>query len=207
MIVAYGERIAFFKYISSMTHFKMVQDLCEYFQKNQYDCSNKIYDHLVISLYTIYAKPFKQRMEIRLEEKYIPEAYREFHYKIIKLRDKFSAHTDLDFDISAKTNEFIPMNEVIANTKDGQTIFGISIFKLNSEALNILNDLSSKLRNICEEEALLIWKRYFTKTRLPDGLLMINVGKEDGSLLVEHSSSKFDLGGSFYTDITRNINL
>ncbi|TDY66535.1 hypothetical protein CLV96_3914 [Leptospira meyeri] len=201
MIAKYEDRLAFFKYKSGTIHFDMALDLCEYFQQNPYNVKNKIYDPLLISLYTIYAKPFKQKKEIRLEEKNIPEGYLEFHKRLIALRDKFSAHSDIDFEIPLTKSEFISMNEVTTFTTNGVSTFGISIFKPNAVFLDTIKELCTKLKISCEKEALTLWKKYYSGVKVPDGIMNVNISKLDGPLLVDHPSTSLKSAATFYSEI------
>jgi hypothetical protein len=126
----YTDRLAFVKYQSASVCFKMVHDISSFFLTSGLDRHELIHDPLLVSLHVLYARPFKQRKSLRLEATIVPTEFQITHERLITLRDRMHAHTDLD---GPDITDGVMMNELTAFTKDGWTKFGISVFNPSAE--------------------------------------------------------------------------
>ena len=198
MNAPFTDRLAFVKYQSAGVCFEMVHDISSFFLATGLHRREKIHDPLLVSLHVLYARPFKQRKPLRLEETIVPSEFHAIHEKLITLRDKMHAHTDLD---GLEITDGVMMNELTGFTKDGWTKFGISVFNPNAEMHRGILQLAESLKKTTHEEADKIWNRYMHKHKVPDGVAIVNLALEDGPFLVPHPVEENEKLKGFFVDV------
>jgi len=181
--VPFTERAEFWKWESASVAFGMVRDVCDYLIQHQLPRSHPIHDPLVTAIYTLYARPFKQRAPLRLSEDIVPESHQDTHFILITFRDKMFAHTDID---RPKTVDGRVLNELTGHTNNARTEFGISIF---TPVLPSVRELSDELHDRTHSAAEIIWRKHASKERVPDGKMIVNLSPQDGPLLIPQPES------------------
>jgi hypothetical protein len=198
MNAPYTDRLAFVKYQSAGACFEMVHDISSFFLATGLHRREKIHDPLLVSLHVLYARPFKQRKPLRLEETIVPAESQALHEMLITLRDKMHAHTDLD---GPQITDDVMMNELTAYTKDGRTKVGISVFNPNAEMHRGILQLVECLKKTTHEETDKIWKRYMSKHKVPDGAAIVNLARDDGPFLMPHPVEEHEELRGFFVDV------
>jgi hypothetical protein len=89
------ERLAFWRDEYALDSFTVLQRLLA-FMLSQRQQGPQMRTWLTVSATVLYARPFKQRPEVRLAEDDVPIKYREVHKEVLKYRDKVIAHRDPD---------------------------------------------------------------------------------------------------------------
>jgi hypothetical protein len=109
-----SERLDFVKYKLAEIHFGYALAALE-LAKLEKKMKGQLFFRQTVwtSFYVNYAKPFKQRKHRRLLEDIVPTEFRDSHEFVIKLRDKYFAHSDDDLDL-------LPFAQA-----DGETLFMI----------------------------------------------------------------------------------
>src|SRR6266542_1451856 len=176
----------------------MVHDISSFFLATGLHRREKIHDPLLVSLHVLYARPFKQRRPLRLEDTIVPAECQPIHEKLITLRSKMHAHTDLD---GPEITDGVLMNELTAFTKDGWTKFGITVFNPNPDMHRGILRLVECLKKTTQEEADKIWKRYMSKDKVPDGVTVVNLTPGDGPFLLAHPIDKHEKLKGFFVDV------
>ena len=198
MNAPYTDRLAFVKYQSAGVCFEMVHDISSFFLATGLHRREKIHDPLLVSLHVLYARPFKQRRPLRLEDTIVPAEFQPIHEKLITLRSKMHAHTDLD---GPEITDGVLMNELTGFTKDGWTKFGITVFNPNPDMHRGILRLVECLKKTTQEEADKIWKRYMSKDKVPDGVTVVNLTPGDGPFLLAHLTDKHEKLKGFFVDV------
>ena len=95
MMPSRTERLAFWRDEYALDSFTVLQRLLAFMlsQSQQQELQMRIW--LTVSATVLYARPFKQRPEVRLAED-VPIKYREVHNEVLKYHDKVIAHCDPD---------------------------------------------------------------------------------------------------------------
>jgi hypothetical protein len=93
MMPSRTERLAFWRDEYALDSFTVLQRLLA-FMLSQSQQGSQMRSWLTVSAAVLYARPFKQWPEVRLEEKDVPIKYREIHKEVLKYRDKVIAHPD-----------------------------------------------------------------------------------------------------------------
>jgi hypothetical protein len=181
------DREAFFRFQSASLAFAMARDATRYILDNKISPHHGIHDPLVVSIVIHYGRPFKQRLPLRLSDDVIEDAERQFHDFLITCRDKLVAHTDLD---GPRTDSGWLINELAGRTKQGLTIFGLTM---------VVPDLNQTLRHLdsvdrkVAAEANRIWMRYFTNAPVPDGVSIVNLEPGNAPFLIPHPNESTGL--------------
>jgi len=179
------DRLAFFRSLSASISFQQAIDAVQYLRANKLTPNHPIHDPLVVALVVLYARPFKQRPPIRISAEMLPAEDRGFHDFLITCRDKILAHTDLD---GPTLQDDHVINEIAGRTKNGLTIFGGTV---------VVPDLSKAIahlqlaRKLVDAEAEAVWKKYFRKERLQDGVTVINLEPGLAPFLLPHPMTKY----------------
>jgi hypothetical protein len=95
MMPSRTERLAFCRDEYALDSFTVLQRLLA-FMLSQSQHGPQMRTWLTVSAIVLYARPFKQRPEVRLAEDEVPIKYREIHNEVLKCRDKIIAHRDPD---------------------------------------------------------------------------------------------------------------
>jgi hypothetical protein len=126
---------------------------------------------LSISLIVLYGRPFKQRNPLRLSEKLVPPNFKGTHDFLIMLRDKVTAHTDID----GPTYGDDLVNSIRFVFSDGK-------IELESNMLLIrpkeLDNVASLLKSVCEKtdyHARKLLGKYTRTLNIPDGSYALNI--------------------------------
>lgn len=126
---------------------------------------------LSISLIVLYGRPFKQRKPLRLSEKLIPAQLRGTHDFLIMLRDKVTAHTDID-------------GPAYGDTLVNNTHFVISGGKIDLQSPTLLirpkelNNVATLLDSLCKKtdyHARKLWDKHTRTVNIPDGSYLLNI--------------------------------
>jgi hypothetical protein len=89
------ERLAFWRDEYAIQSFNHLQRLLP-FMFSQSEQTSQMRIWLTVSATVLYARPFKQRTEVRLSEDEVPIKYRAAHNQVLLHRDKVIAHRDPD---------------------------------------------------------------------------------------------------------------
>ena len=89
------ERLAFWRDEYALDSFTVLQRLLA-FMLSQSQQGPQMRTWLTVSATVLYARPFKQWLEVRLAEDDVPMKYREVHKEVLNYRDKVIAHRDPD---------------------------------------------------------------------------------------------------------------
>jgi hypothetical protein len=89
------ERLALWRDEYALDSFTVLQRLLA-FMLSQSQQGPQMRTWLTVSAAVLYARPFKQWPEVRLEENDVPMKYREIHKEVLQYRDKVIAHRDPD---------------------------------------------------------------------------------------------------------------
>ena len=198
MNAPYKDRANFFKYQSAGICFGMVRDISAFFLYTRPHRREKIHDPLLVALHVLYGRPFKQRTPLRLESTIVPAAYRPLHDKLITLRDKMHAHTDID---GPEVIDGMGLNDLTGYTTKGRTTFGISVFNPNENMHNAVVHLSQRLKAETDRLATAIWEKYMREQKVPDGVTMVNMASADGPFLVAHPGNDTDEFDKYFVDV------
>jgi hypothetical protein len=95
MMPSRTERLAFWRDEYALDSFTVLQRLLA-FMLTQSHQGPQMRTWLTVSATVLYARPFKQRPEVRLAEDDVPIKYREVHNEVLKYRDKVIAHRNPD---------------------------------------------------------------------------------------------------------------
>src|SRR4029077_512738 len=95
MMPSRTERLAFWRDEYALDSFTVLQRLLA-FMLSQSQPGPQMRTWLTVSATVLYARPFKQRPEVRLAEDDVPIKYREVHKEVLKYRDKVIGHCDPD---------------------------------------------------------------------------------------------------------------
>ena len=95
MMPSRTERLAFCRDEYALDSFTVLQRLLA-FMLSQSQQGPQMRTWLTVSAIVLYARPFKQRPEVRLAEDEVPIKYREIHNEVLKCRDKVIAHRNPD---------------------------------------------------------------------------------------------------------------
>jgi hypothetical protein len=95
MMPSRTERLAFWRDEYALDSFTVLQRLLA-FMLSQSHQGPQMRTWLTVSATVLYARPFKQRPEVRLAEDDVPIKYREVHNEVLKYRDKVIAHRNPD---------------------------------------------------------------------------------------------------------------
>jgi hypothetical protein len=95
MMPSRTERLAFWRDEYALDSFTVLQRLLA-FMVSQSQQGPQMRTWLTVSATVLYARPFKQRPEVRLAEDDVPIKYREVHNEVLKYRDKVIAHRNPD---------------------------------------------------------------------------------------------------------------
>ncbi len=95
MIPSKTERLAFWRDEYALDSFTVLQRLLA-FMLSQSQQGPQMRTWLTVSATVLYARPFKQWLEVRLAEDDVPMKYREVHKEVLNYRDKVIAHRDPD---------------------------------------------------------------------------------------------------------------
>jgi len=93
MLPSRTERLAFWRDEYALDSFTVLQRLLA-FMFSQSQQGPEMRTWLTVSATVLYARPFKQRPEVRLAEDDVPIKYREVHNEVLKYHDKVIAHRD-----------------------------------------------------------------------------------------------------------------
>ena len=126
------------------------------------------------ALHTLYARPFKQKKQIRLTDDIVPSESKSLHDSIILMRDKIHSHTDLN---GPGTSGGLCINKVVVRS-DGQTaIFAATmIFPRNTPSIR---DLADVLLKKCSYHSEKIWRRVMPSGIPFSGEFEININEGD----------------------------
>jgi hypothetical protein len=94
MMPSKTERLAFWRDEYAIQCFTDLQRLLPFMLSQRDDSRMRIW--LTVSVIVLYARPFKQRAQVRLAEEEVPIKYRAAHNDILLYRDKVIAHRDPD---------------------------------------------------------------------------------------------------------------
>jgi hypothetical protein len=90
-----SERLAFWRDEYALQSFNHLQELVAYMlSRTEQESRMRLW--LTVSATVLYARPFRQRAEVRLMEDEVPLKYRPTHNNILLHRDKAIAHRDPD---------------------------------------------------------------------------------------------------------------
>jgi hypothetical protein len=96
----------------------------------------------------VYSRPFKQRSAVRLPESIVPSKFRDAHDSMIEIRDKVSAHRDLDGLIT----DWGFISQLQVNVSSGEfTIDTLSSIMSDEKAQEVL-PLASTLIGLMDAE-------------------------------------------------------
>ncbi|TMP93954.1 MAG: hypothetical protein E6L08_04525 [Verrucomicrobia bacterium] len=93
MMPSRTERLAFWRDEYALDSFTVLQRLLA-FMLSQSQQGPQMRTWLTVSATVLYARPFKQRPEVRLAEDDVPIKYREVHNEVLNYHDKVIAHRD-----------------------------------------------------------------------------------------------------------------
>jgi hypothetical protein len=95
MMPSRTERLAFCRDEYALDSFTVLQRLLAFMLSESHQ-GPQMRTWLTVSAIVLYARPFKQRPEVRLAEDEVPIKYREIHNEVLKCRDKVIAHRNPD---------------------------------------------------------------------------------------------------------------
>jgi hypothetical protein len=168
------ERVEFWKHAYARASFIDAQIFLEELlnQKPEpFSPSRKLF---TIAILTVYARPFKQRPAVRLEDGVVSAEYRQAHNWAIEHRDKVVAHRDLDAGVT--TWGFINQLRLVTD-EIGFKIYTLSPYMSDEMARDLLA-LVKMLIRIMDERTEPFIKEWVRTTPRPPGEYVINL-KDD----------------------------
>ena len=178
--VPHKDRLDFYKYLNAIVSFEKVSEICNYIENNKINTSSYIYYSLSLSIAVIYARPFKQRKNIRLEKYLVPNSLISTHNLLILTRDKVFAHTDTD-GLRYDGNSIV--NEISLSVRDGRINASMLALLFRDTEISNIRMLTNKLAEKCSYYADKIWTKYMKKHHIDDGEYVININKNVNSFL------------------------
>ena len=177
------DRLLFYKFQNAMHAFGAVSSLCDYFSKTKMERSHSLYIPLTTSLAILYARPFKQRKNIKLPQDIIPAKYKKTHDFLILMRDKVVAHTDTEELMYDENNRF---NDVVLDIENGYPVNGrLKTVGVKMKEIKKVKDLCEILREKCKYHSGKIWDRYMKNHKIPDGDYRVNIDRVSDNFLIK----------------------
>lgn len=133
------------------------------------------------ALHVVYAKPFKQRKALQLDESIVPEKYKPVHNALVMMRDKIHAHTDLD---GPKTSEDHLLNKVVMLARQGEGVrFGVPMLVPRALRLDEIKALARELCELTWQRANKIVENRFAGFTLPEGDYEVNLSDKNDEII------------------------
>jgi hypothetical protein len=168
------ERVEFWKHAYARSSFLDAQSFLEDLLSQKTDQFSPLRKLFTIAILIVYARPFKQRKAVRLEDGIVSAEYRQTHNWAIEHRDKVVAHRDLD----AAVTRWGFINQLRLVTDE----IGFKIYTLNpympDEMARDLLALVKMLIRIMEERTEPFMREYVRTSPMPPGEYVINLKDE-----------------------------
>src|SRR5437667_9256738 len=94
------ERVSFWKHSYARSSFIQAREFATLLLRANPLLLSPLRAAATFGVVTAYARPFKQRREVRLSRDVVPRQYRELHDETIEMRDKIIAHRDINGPIA-----------------------------------------------------------------------------------------------------------
>ena len=178
-------RLELFKWQHAHSSINEARLIIEYIRENNIDHEHPLHHALWSAFHVFYAKPFKQRQSIRIDESCIPDEYRNEHNAIITLRDKLFAHSDLNgLDLSPNN----PINSLYVtyypNTPQ-PIVFGVQYGFPAPEVIARYLELIQQLLQLTHTESARIFNVWTNNTILvPQRSYRVNTNPEPNDVLI-----------------------
>jgi hypothetical protein len=176
----YAERLDFWRWQQASVAFEQVRNLCDFILKEKVEQPHPLHIPLMTALHALYARPFKQRKEVRLGGDIVPAAFKDVHDSLITMRDKIHAHTDIDGPMTANDESF---NKVAAFVRNGGIQFASTVVFPRHNHVERIRDLAEILSQKASYSAKKIWTRCIGSSRVMDGDYEVNLSKHDDAFL------------------------
>ena len=179
-----SERRTFWKYAYARSSFVETAIFLETFFRERPSFGSEQLKVHTIAILTTYARPFKQKEPVRLDQSFVPAGYRTTHDWVIEHRDKSVAHRDLN----AATAEWGFVNQLrIVADPAGITIHTLSAFMEDTLAHDLLA-LVCLLIPIMERELEPFIQTHFNPLPAP-GEYTLNLNDDNPSVWLEPARS------------------
>ncbi len=178
--LAYKDRIEFWKFQHAAITFSEVAKLCDYIQREKIGPLHPLYEVLFTALAVLYARPFKQRSEVRIPDNVVPQQYWDTHKSLVELRDKVSAHYD---PVGPKTIADVSLNKMLVSIRNGKASFGLSFLHPSSRGIDRIKSLAEKLDKKMQFHVQKLWQRCMQGQTVPDGDYEIDTSQGNAPLL------------------------
>jgi hypothetical protein len=174
----YNDRLEFWQLQSASITFSEVVNLCNFILEQKIVSGHPLHVSFMTALHVLYGRPFKQRLEVRIPEDFVPLEYKDTHDSLLNMRDKIFAHTDID---GPKTSDNYLINKVGVSIQGGTVRFAITmLFPRDTQKIcDPAKILLKKTWNDAEK----IWQTYFKSEYVPDNDYEINLSKENDDFL------------------------
>jgi hypothetical protein len=105
---------------------------------------------LVVSLYVLYGRPFKQRKNVRIPEGLVPSEYMEEHRFLVALRDKLFAHVDVE---GLPEDGIEHLAKMVLRIEGGKAVAGMASLLPIGFQFERIKGLCDSLHQACSEKA------------------------------------------------------
>jgi hypothetical protein len=91
-----SDRVAFWKHSYARSSFIQANEFAKLLLRENPPFLSTLRSALTFAIVTSYARPFKQRAEVKLPRNLVPAEFQQLHDETIEMRDKIIAHRDVD---------------------------------------------------------------------------------------------------------------
>jgi hypothetical protein len=135
---------------------------------------------LRVAFYTLYGRPFKQRLALRIDAEIVPTTLVPVHNGLITLRDKMFAHSDKELVSSVGD----PINTVLVEVKPRSIAFGINTLRPLKKSIETYLNLLDRIIKTAVYRRDKTWRRWHRHLDLPMGSRwVVNFGTESNEIL------------------------
>jgi hypothetical protein len=107
------DRLEFWKFAYARASFVDAKHFLELLLDPDLEDSSPVRKALSIAASIVYARPFKQRNQVRLPDEIVPKQHKDAHDSVIDIRDTVIAHRDID----APEADCGPINQLRVNVQ------------------------------------------------------------------------------------------
>ena len=181
-----AERIELYKWQSAFSSLNEAQGILHHIRDEAVGHEDLLHHALWAAFHVFYAKPFKQRPNIRISQDVVPQNLRKAHDAIITLRDKLFAHSDLD---GPNLDEGDLVNSLFVSfhpAQSQQVVFGIRYGFPAPEAVTQYDELITALLLILHTNCTQIFNSWMQNMQIePHQYYRINIGSEQDDVLLQ----------------------
>jgi hypothetical protein len=161
--------------------FSMVIETCEHILRDDSELSENIYYALIVSIFTIYSRPFTQSTGTgKLEAKIVPAKHRKLHRELLRQRNQIYAHSDA----TGAPSTFGNINQVRFFVSHGVIQPGVLRWRSELAVLNEIVSLCESLKQKTKYWIDRIQNKHFPRLKVKPGDYLINLDPKGSSFFV-----------------------